>query len=118
MIYNICHFLHQYAGNGGGIAYAPHGAALGRAAGRCYAVPDGFMILVCLEEPSRILDFPRGQPVIDKDKAYHPDGFMPDWEYMAAYIRAIEKLVIKDVVDFKDAFIVNAKLAVAGKEAV
>ena len=59
-----------------------------------------------------------GQPVIDQAKAYHPDGFVPDWEYMTAYIRAIEKLVIRDVVDFKNAFIANAKLAVAGKEAV
>lgn len=59
MIYNICHFLHQYAGNGGGTAYAPHGVALGRAAGCCYAVPDGFVIFVCLEEPSQIFDFPR-----------------------------------------------------------
>lgn len=38
-----------------------------------------------------------GQPVIDEDKTYHPDGFIPDWEYMAAYIRVIEKLVIQDV---------------------
>ena len=53
-----------------------------------------------------------GQPVIDKAKIYHPDGFVPDWDYMTAYIRAIEKLVIKDVVDFKDAFISKAKEAV------
>lgn len=53
-----------------------------------------------------------GRPVIDQAKTYHPDGFVPDWDYMAAYIRAIEKLVIKDVVDFKDAFISKAKEAV------
>lgn len=46
-----------------------------------------------------------GQPIINPAKAYHLDGFIPDWDYMAAYIRAIEKLVIKDVVDFKNAFI-------------
>ena len=49
-------------------------------------------------------------PVIETD--------VPDWDLMEQYIRAIEKLVIRDVVDFKDAFIANAKLAVAGKEAV
>lgn len=53
-----------------------------------------------------------GRPVIDPVKTYHPDGFVPDWDYMAAYIRAIEKLVIKDVVDFKDSFIGKAKEAV------
>lgn len=53
-----------------------------------------------------------GRPAIDPAKMYHPDGFVPDWDYMAAYIRAIEKLVIKDVVDFKDAFISKAKEAV------
>lgn len=50
-----------------------------------------------------------GSPVIDGDRQYHPDGYVPDWDYMAAYIRAMEKLVIKDVVDFKDAFISTAK---------
>lgn len=53
-----------------------------------------------------------GRPVIDPAKTYHLDGFVPDWDYMAAYIRAVEKLVIKDVVDFKDAFISKAKEAV------
>ena len=53
-----------------------------------------------------------GQPVIDQSKKYHPDGFLPDWEYMEAYIRAIEKEVIRDVVDFKDAFIANMKLMI------
>ena len=37
----------------------------------------------------------------------------PDWDLMERYIRAIEKLVIKDVVDFKDTFIVKAKEATA-----
>ena len=55
-----------------------------------------------------------GAPVIDEAKAYHPDGYVPDWEYMAAYIRAMEKLVIRDVVDYKDEFIRQHKLAVAG----
>ena len=43
-------------------------------------------------------------PVLEKD--------VPDWDLMEQYIRAIEKLVIKDVVDFKDAFIGKAKEAV------
>lgn len=55
-----------------------------------------------------------GVPVIDEAKAYHPDGYVPDWEYMAAYIRVMEKLVIRDVVDYKDEFIRQHKLAVAG----
>ena len=29
----------------------------------------------------------------------------PDWEFMEKYIRAIEKVVIKDVVEFKDKII-------------
>lgn len=55
-------------------------------------------------------------PVIDLAKTYHPDGFVPDWEYMAAYIRAIEKLVIKDVVDYKDAFIAGTRAAAGEQE--
>ena len=55
-----------------------------------------------------------GVPVIDEAKAYHSDGYVPDWEYMAAYIRAMEKLVIRDVVDYKDEFIRQHRLAVAG----
>ena len=34
---------------------------------------------------------------------------VPDWDLMKRYIRAIEKLVIKDVVNFKDVFIAKAK---------
>lgn len=55
-----------------------------------------------------------GVPVIDEIKVYHPDGFVPDWDYMAAYIRAIEKLVIGDVVDYKDEFIRQHRVAVTG----
>lgn len=40
-------------------------------------------------------------PVTKKD--------VPDWDLMERYIRAIEKLVIKDVVDFKDAFLAKTK---------
>lgn len=52
-----------------------------------------------------------GQSVIDPAKRYHPDGFVPDWDYMTAYVRAIKKLVIKDVVSFKDEFVKTAKAA-------
>ena len=33
----------------------------------------------------------------------------PDWTYMEKYIRAIEKVVIKDVVDYKDSIIAKTK---------
>lgn len=59
-----------------------------------------------------------GNPVIDPAKVYHPDGFVPDWDYMAAYIRAVEKKVIRGVVEYKDAFIAGTKSVVYGKEAV
>lgn len=55
---------------------------------------------------------PSNHPIIDPAHTYHPDGFIPDWDYMAAYIRAIEKLVIKDVVDFKNEFIAKARSVV------
>ena len=37
----------------------------------------------------------------------------PDWTYMEKYIRAIEKVVIKDVVDYKDSIIAKTKEIVA-----
>lgn len=48
-------------------------------------------------------------PVIDPTHQYHPEGYVPDWEYMEKYIRAIEKLVIKDVVKYKDGMIEKMK---------
>lgn len=56
-----------------------------------------------------------GSPVIDPDRKYHPDGFIPDFEYMERYIKAIEKLVIKDVVKYKDEMIEKTKDVVAAK---
>ena len=41
-------------------------------------------------------------PIIDPENKYHPEGYIPDWSFMEKYIRAIEKVVIKDVVDWKD----------------
>lgn len=52
-------------------------------------------------------------PVIDQNHTYHPDGYIPDWTYMEKYIRAIEKVVIKDVVDYKDSIITKTKEIVA-----
>ena len=52
-------------------------------------------------------------PVIDQNHTYHPDGYIPDWTYMENYIRAIEKVVIKDVVDYKDSIIAKTKEIVA-----
>lgn len=38
----------------------------------------------------------------DIECKYHKDGYIPDFEYMEKYIRIMEKLVIKDVVKYKD----------------
>ena len=53
-------------------------------------------------------------PVIDLTHKYHPEGFVPDWEYMEKYIRAMEKVVIKDVVVWKDEMIEKTKMVVNG----
>ena len=50
-----------------------------------------------------------GKPVIDAGKTYSPDGYIPDWEYMEKYIKAIEKEIIKEVVLYKDEVIAKAK---------
>ena len=52
-------------------------------------------------------------PVIDLQHTFHPDGYIPDWNYMENYIRAIEKVVIKGVVDYKDSIIAKTKEIVA-----
>ena len=55
---------------------------------------------------------PTGLPVgVVSDTActYHHEGYIPDWDYMEKYIKAIEKLVIKDVVDWKDKEIAATK---------
>ena len=54
-----------------------------------------------------------GNPIIDTDRKYHPDGYIPDWDFMEKYIRAIEKVVIADVVKYKDAVISKTKEIVA-----
>ena len=52
---------------------------------------------------------PDGRPIIDPDRTYHPDGYIPDWEYMEKYIKATEKEIIKEVVLYKDEVIEKAK---------
>lgn len=54
-----------------------------------------------------------GNPIIDTDCKYHPDGYIPDWDFMEKYIKAIEKIVIADVVQYKDAMISKTKEVVA-----
>ena len=48
-------------------------------------------------------------PVVDQDHTYHPDGYIPDWDFMEKYIRTLEKTVIADVVKYKDSVIENTK---------
>lgn len=52
-------------------------------------------------------------PIMDFDRNYHPNGYIPDWDFMERYIKAIEKVVIKDVVEWKDAVIEKTKEVVA-----
>ena len=56
-----------------------------------------------------------GKPIIDQNKTYHPDGYIPDWEYMEKYIKATEKEVIKEVVLYKDEMIKKMK-EITGEE--
>ena len=48
-------------------------------------------------------------PLIDPKHKYHPDGYIPDWDFMEKYIKAIEKVVIADVVKYKDKTIAKTK---------
>ena len=41
-------------------------------------------------------------PIIDSRCKYHHDGYIPDWDFMEKYIKAIEKTVISNVVKYKD----------------
>ena len=40
--------------------------------------------------------------IVDTECKYHPDGYIPDWNFMENYIKVIEKLVIADVVKHND----------------
>ena len=48
-------------------------------------------------------------PIIDPERKHHPEGYIPDWDFMERYIRAIEKVVIADVVKYKDDVIAKTK---------
>lgn len=48
-------------------------------------------------------------PIIDTTCKYHKDGYIPDFEYMEKYIKVIQKVVIADVVKFKDEEIEKTK---------
>ena len=70
--------------------------------------------IVDLEFPLPIQTDSSNHPVIDPTHKYHPEGFVPDWDYMEKYIRAMEKVVIKDVVVWKDEMIEKTKMVVNG----
>lgn len=53
-------------------------------------------------------------PIIDVKCMFHKDGYIPDWDFMKKYIKAIEKIVIADVVKFKDTVIDKTREAVSG----
>ena len=54
-------------------------------------------------------------PIIDTECKYRPDGYIPDFDFMAKYIKVVEKIVIADVVKYKDAVISKTKEVVAQK---
>lgn len=60
----------------------------------------------------------QNNPIIDSAHTYHPQGFIPDWEYMEKYIKATEKVVIRDVVEWKDEMIEKTKEVVANRSDV
>lgn len=51
-------------------------------------------------------------PIIDETCQYHSKGYIPDWDFMEKYIKAIEKIVIADVVKYKDSVIEKTKVVV------
>lgn len=66
---------------------------------------DIFCLPICLNDD--------GTPVIDHNHTYHPDGYVPDFDYMEKYIRAIQKMVITDVVKYKDSVIEQTRKVTA-----
>lgn len=49
------------------------------------------------------------KPIIDPTHKYHPEGYIPDWQFIETYMKALEKTVIKEVVDYKNDFINKTK---------
>lgn len=60
----------------------------------------------------------QNNPIIDSTHMYHPHGYIPDWEYMEKYIKATEKVVIRDVVEWKNEIIEKTKEVVANRSDV
>ena len=56
----------------------------------------------------------QNNPIIDSTHMYHPHGYIPDWKYMEKYIKATEKVVIRDVVEWKNEMIKKTKEVVGG----
>lgn len=48
-------------------------------------------------------------PILDADCKYHKAGYIPDFDYMEKYIHVIQKIVIADVVKYKDEIISHIK---------
>ncbi len=48
-------------------------------------------------------------PILDADFKYHKAGYIPDFDYMEKYIRVMQKIVIADVVKYKDEVISYTK---------
>ncbi|MBP3223584.1 MAG: restriction endonuclease subunit S [Actinomycetaceae bacterium] len=49
------------------------------------------------------------EPILDTECTYHEEGYIPDWEYMENYIRAIEKQTIERIMHEKDIIISTTK---------
>jgi hypothetical protein len=57
--------------------------------------------------PIQVYD--KNEPIIDKEYKYHSDGYVPDFNYMERYIEIIKKIIIADVVKYKDEVIIKIK---------
>lgn len=62
---------------------------------------DIFYLPICLNTD--------GSPKIDTYYTYHPQGYIPDFDFMEKYICAMQKKVIADVIKFKDQIISISK---------
>ena len=49
------------------------------------------------------------EPILDKDCKYHNEGYIQDCDFMEKYIKVIEKIVVTDVVKYKNKYIENKK---------
>lgn len=60
-----------------------------------------------------VLSDNNGIGIIDSEHKYHQDGYIPDFDYMESYIRAMQKKVIADVVKYKDEIIEKTKSVIS-----